>query len=397
MKHIPNLLFACTLAVVALAPMAASGASIPERLSGRILLQVENNGEGWYVHPVDQKRRYLGRPTDAFAIMRELGLGISNRDLTSLFGALPASQDAYASGNRTMALRLAGRILLQVESKGEAYYINPQNLRGYYLGRPADAFRIMREQGLGITTSDLSQITPTGRMPDAAVQAPKESAPPALPARTSPAQTQAPAQPVQTCVSNPNPVFTADITNLANLVRITPPGTILPDGDVKTHSFVWNAPGANNPVYAPVDVTLAGGGYYTEGGVNQYIMFFDVSCEVEVKFDHIRNPIDAVRNVLPSEPKLNDTRTTPATERLAFKAGDLIGYTVGNPGSGNWDFGVYNTTITNYLAAEERFSAFPTYTNAVCPYDYYQGTAREAYRVLYAGSGNSSVPTTFCQ
>jgi hypothetical protein len=52
----------------------------------------------------------------------------------------------------------AGRIFLQVESDGEAYYVNPVNMKMYYLGRPADAFRIMQELSLGITNLDLRQI-----------------------------------------------------------------------------------------------------------------------------------------------------------------------------------------------------------------------------------------------
>lgn len=38
---------------------------------GRILLQVEGNGEAWYVSPGDGKRYFLGRPADAFRIMRD--------------------------------------------------------------------------------------------------------------------------------------------------------------------------------------------------------------------------------------------------------------------------------------------------------------------------------------
>ncbi|MBU4347586.1 hypothetical protein L6249_00105, partial [Candidatus Parcubacteria bacterium] len=54
--------------------------------------------------------------------------------------------------------RLSGKIMLDVEQNGEAYYINPKNLKGYFLNRPADAFSIMRELGLGITNSDVRKI-----------------------------------------------------------------------------------------------------------------------------------------------------------------------------------------------------------------------------------------------
>lgn len=51
------------------------------RMKGRILLQVEGAGQAWYVYPVDGKRYYLGRPEDAFRIMRELSLGITHANL----------------------------------------------------------------------------------------------------------------------------------------------------------------------------------------------------------------------------------------------------------------------------------------------------------------------------
>ena len=58
--------------------------NLAEKLSGRILLAVEQNGEAWYVSPENQWRYFLGRPADAFAVMREQGVGITNTDLARL-------------------------------------------------------------------------------------------------------------------------------------------------------------------------------------------------------------------------------------------------------------------------------------------------------------------------
>ncbi|MCG2690549.1 hypothetical protein L6249_00565, partial [Candidatus Parcubacteria bacterium] len=110
--------------------------SLSKRVSGNILLQVEKSGEGWYVNPDDKKKYYLGRPADAFSIMRNLGLGIKHNELAGYI-------------NKKFPSRLSGKIMLDVEQNGEAYYINPKNLKGYFLNRPADAFSIMRELGLG--------------------------------------------------------------------------------------------------------------------------------------------------------------------------------------------------------------------------------------------------------
>ena len=123
----------------------AYDATLTNKLSGRILLQVQSRGEAWYINPSNNQRYYLGRPTDAYNLMRSLGLGIKHSELATYL-------------NSTFPSRLSGKILLDVESKGEAYYVNPLNLKGYYLGRPTDAYNVMRSLGLGITNSNLTKI-----------------------------------------------------------------------------------------------------------------------------------------------------------------------------------------------------------------------------------------------
>ncbi|MDP2630675.1 MAG: beta-propeller domain-containing protein [Candidatus Uhrbacteria bacterium] len=55
-----------------------------KKLRGRILLQVEERGEAWYVEPLSSRRYFLGRSSDALAMMRWFGLGISNADLSKI-------------------------------------------------------------------------------------------------------------------------------------------------------------------------------------------------------------------------------------------------------------------------------------------------------------------------
>lgn len=128
-------------------------ASVPERVKGRIVLDVEHNGEAWYVYPGNLKRHFLGRPADAFAIMRFLGLGISNEQIEKI----PKNTEDFA-GDLRLRQQVSGYILLQVEENGEAWYVFPRNLRRYYLGRPADAFAIMKDLGVGIASRDLETI-----------------------------------------------------------------------------------------------------------------------------------------------------------------------------------------------------------------------------------------------
>ena len=177
--------------------------SMSQRLKGKILLQVENNGEAWYVSPKNEMRYFMGRPDDAFSLMREQGVGITNTDLYKIpvgiinEGYQDSDQDGLSdyledtlgldkntsdtdgdgyndndelkngyspwgpggqSLDNNFSKAQAGKILLQVEKNGEAWYVNPENNRRYFLGRPNDAFSIMRNLGLGITNKDLEEV-----------------------------------------------------------------------------------------------------------------------------------------------------------------------------------------------------------------------------------------------
>lgn len=121
---------------------------ILERVKGYILLQVESKGEAWYVDPVLEKRTYMKDGASAFQMMRNFGLGISNANLEKL-----------KNGDLNLGNRLRGRIVLQVEASGEAYYVHPKDLSVHYLKNGEEAYRIMRELSLGITNSDLKAIS----------------------------------------------------------------------------------------------------------------------------------------------------------------------------------------------------------------------------------------------
>jgi len=191
--------------IFSLFPFPSSASSIADNLTGRILLQVESHGEAWYINSIDNLRYYLGRPSDAFNLMRYLGGGITNADLTKfqvadvnlsgtdtdgdglsdsieygfgtdisdpdtdgdgftdkdeiVNGYSPLSPDKNLITDPEFTKKHLGRIFLQVQSFGEAWYINPVDNKRYFLGRPDDAFNIMRTVGLGITNKNLDTIT----------------------------------------------------------------------------------------------------------------------------------------------------------------------------------------------------------------------------------------------
>ena len=204
MKKKIGLFSLIALLLCTLLPTGVSAESLTERMSGRILLQVEQNGEAWYVNPTDNRRYYMGRPQDAFDLMRSLGVGISDENLAKiriadfnlaegidsdgdglgeavedsletsdeyedtdsdgqndkeeiLSGSDPNS-DGLLGLSSSFAMSQAGRILLQVEQNGEAWYVNPTDNRRYYMGRPQDAFDLMRSLGVGISDENLDLI-----------------------------------------------------------------------------------------------------------------------------------------------------------------------------------------------------------------------------------------------
>jgi len=118
------------------------GKKLSQRMSGSILIQVEKKGEAWYVYPNDNRRYFLGRPEDAFNLMRKLGLGV-NHDYMK--------QTIFPTA-------VAGKILIDVGDKGKAYYIHPKTKKAFYLGRPDDAFQVMRQNGVGINNDLISKI-----------------------------------------------------------------------------------------------------------------------------------------------------------------------------------------------------------------------------------------------
>jgi hypothetical protein len=86
--------------------------------------------------------------------MREQGLGITNADLAKI----QIADSQKINSNQSFANQQKGKILLQVENKGEAWYVNPNNGQRYFLSRPADAFNVMRKLGLGIKEADYAKM-----------------------------------------------------------------------------------------------------------------------------------------------------------------------------------------------------------------------------------------------
>jgi len=129
--------------IVPITPLKAD--SLSNLLKGRILLQVESNGEAWYVHPMTAEKYYMADGEDAYNIMRNLGVGITNANLEKI------------KNNKNLAIKQKGKIFLQVESRGEAYYVGFDGSL-HYLKDGSEAYNTMKKLGLGISNKNLYYI-----------------------------------------------------------------------------------------------------------------------------------------------------------------------------------------------------------------------------------------------
>lgn len=174
MKRIFASLLLAGMSLPLILPTVVEAASLSDRLKGYVLLQVQSHGEAWYVYPVDGKRYYLRDGAAGYEIMRRFGLGISNTDLARL-----------QAGNLALRQRLQGKIVLQVQAHGEAFYICPRDLSVRYVKDGAAAYTVMRTCNLGITNANLAMI-PVGTLNVTVPSQPIPTEPLPMPVPTTP-------------------------------------------------------------------------------------------------------------------------------------------------------------------------------------------------------------------
>jgi Developmentally Regulated MAPK Interacting Protein. len=158
--------------------------NLSKKLSGKILLQVQSGGGAYYVDPKTYKKYSLTAVNIKNVIVGR-GVGITNADINKIPVALDslatmnATQDSDKDGypdktelqngytpngagklkiNTAFATKQKGKILIQTQNHGEAWYVNPANGKRYFLGTAANALYVLRNLGLGITDANISKI-----------------------------------------------------------------------------------------------------------------------------------------------------------------------------------------------------------------------------------------------
>ncbi len=176
---------------------------LTDRVKGELLLQVEGNGEVWYIDPITGKKYYFKDGDSAYKAMQAFGLGISETDLAKIpvgtdpkvididtdgdgiadstetaIGTDPANPDSDNDGFKdgeevtnnysplgqqkvavdpTLQKNLKGRIVLNVKN-GNSWYVNAKDGKRYFLGNGAQAYKIMKYLSTGATNNDLRKI-----------------------------------------------------------------------------------------------------------------------------------------------------------------------------------------------------------------------------------------------
>lgn len=205
MKNFYSVLFITIIIALMLLPKTSiTAADLLSHVKGRILLQVELHGEAWYVHPDTGSATYLRNGDEAYTIMRIMSLGISDEDIAKIpigiadefieidsdEDGLPdkleeglgtdinnpdSDGDGHLDGtevmtdynplgpdmlvyNQNIINRVKGKIILQVENRGQAWYVHPDYEKRYYMKDGETAYNMMRYFGLGITNADIANI-----------------------------------------------------------------------------------------------------------------------------------------------------------------------------------------------------------------------------------------------
>jgi hypothetical protein len=105
----------------------------------------QDKSDLFYINPVSQTKYCLNSAYDTFQVMRGMGQGINHRLL-----------QIYTKN--TFPSYLSGKIMLDVQNKGQAYYVDPKNQKGISLGKPEQAWKKMADKGIQIPKNELNRI-----------------------------------------------------------------------------------------------------------------------------------------------------------------------------------------------------------------------------------------------
>lgn len=173
------------------------------KLKGRFVMTVENAGERYYVSPDKPVIYFLGNANHATQLLYAQGRGVSTYDISRLkvgiagmygkdadFDGLSDNFETAIGTNRhnfnsdkdvhsdfieiingytplgagrlpvsmAYAKEQAGRVLLQTDLNGEAWYVNPIDNKRYYLGSSYFVNDLLNKFSIGISNKDFNDL-----------------------------------------------------------------------------------------------------------------------------------------------------------------------------------------------------------------------------------------------
>ncbi len=173
-------------------------------LKGFFIIKPQDKGKIFYVSVKKPQLFFVADKEKLWQLIQEQGFGITNERLSAIpvqlllahqkdsdndgldddfekaFGTNPLQEDSDGDGFsdfaeikngynpllKNKALRISyqvanlnkGKILLQVNDKGQAWYVNPQGLTRYYLSSPMVAWEIIKDLSVGISNKDFNDL-----------------------------------------------------------------------------------------------------------------------------------------------------------------------------------------------------------------------------------------------
>lgn len=185
-------------------PRSSSASSLAYDLRGKFILEVEAQGQAWYLDTINTLRHYLPNNYQALLKLRDLSIGMTDANLAKIpvavdprlvridsdgdglddrlelaVGSNPNKRDTDDDGfddalelsqhfdikdkgrapiDLIFTKRFLGRIIIQVESHGELWYVNPDDGLRYFIGDSADLSNIIRYLAIGVSAQDINNI-----------------------------------------------------------------------------------------------------------------------------------------------------------------------------------------------------------------------------------------------
>lgn len=135
---------------IAFSRPASAALTLGQKLSGRILLQVQSGGAVWYVSPLNFQRYNLGTTATAPSIIQKLSLAVSQVSLDSL-----PINGSTETGNLALRRKLSGRIV-RLSGTTQKWYISPLNLQRYAID--VAPLSVLKKLSLGVSDANLKFI-----------------------------------------------------------------------------------------------------------------------------------------------------------------------------------------------------------------------------------------------